>query len=63
MFNAVGSYSCSINYVMYVELKPRDSSKEIGRAAAPLIIMQRPMKEPQYNVQHRFCENYTTWCC
>jgi len=55
-------YRCSITYNLYCEIDVAGEGT-IGRAAAPIIIMQRPQKEPMTHIQQNLSTKVSTWLC
>lgn len=64
-FNKEGTYSCSINYVMYIDLKHIDPAmtEVYGTTAAPLIMMEKLNRPVLNHIQHKFVKLYKTWFC
>jgi len=61
--NDLKDYKCGVSYMLWAELIPSSTGKPLGRAGAPVAIMQRPNKQPQMNLEQRLSGPVTTWCC
>ena len=54
---------CSSSYMVYAEILEQSSKRVIGRAGAPIVIMQRPRMQLTQSVEMNLSAPLVTWFC